>query len=89
MKTQDIVVYNDKKHNRLCLLRSDKIKCPYCFNEESKVMDKRDTEINATRRRRECLKCSKRRKVELKLCITGARMICNFHAYQEETVIQV
>ncbi|MBS3133935.1 transcriptional regulator NrdR [Candidatus Woesearchaeota archaeon] len=36
------------------------MKCPYCFNEESKVMDKRDTEINATRRRRECLKCSKR-----------------------------
>jgi len=33
--------------------------CPYCFNEESKVVDKRDIE-GFTRRRRECLKCGKR-----------------------------
>ena len=33
--------------------------CPYCFNIESKVVDKRDNE-NVTRRRRECLKCQKR-----------------------------
>ena len=33
--------------------------CPYCLNEESKVIDKRDAQ-ETTRRRRECLKCSKR-----------------------------
>lgn len=37
------------------------MKCPYCHNEETKVTDKRDSEdSNATRRRRECLKCEKR-----------------------------
>jgi transcriptional repressor NrdR len=37
------------------------MKCPYCSNEETKVMDSRDTEdLEATRRRRECLKCNKR-----------------------------
>ncbi len=35
--------------------------CPYCSHEETKVMDKRETgEGDVTRRRRECLKCSKR-----------------------------
>ena len=37
------------------------MKCPYCGFEESKVMDSRSTEDDmAIRRRRECLKCSKR-----------------------------
>jgi len=37
------------------------MKCPYCNKEETKVIDKRETEdLEATRRRRECLKCSKR-----------------------------
>lgn len=37
------------------------MKCPYCSHQETKVLDKRDTENNAvTRRRRECLKCEKR-----------------------------
>ena len=37
------------------------IKCPYCHNEENKVLDKRETEDSlVTRRRRECLKCEKR-----------------------------
>jgi transcriptional repressor NrdR len=35
------------------------MKCPYCRNEETKVVDKRDAE-GITRRRRECLKCEKR-----------------------------
>ena len=35
------------------------MKCPYCSNEDTKVVDKRDGE-NFTRRRRECLKCEKR-----------------------------
>lgn len=38
-----------------------KLKCPYCGFEESKVVDSRSTEDDlAIRRRRECLKCSKR-----------------------------
>lgn len=35
--------------------------CPYCKQKETKVVDKRDTEDTpVTRRRRECLSCSKR-----------------------------
>lgn len=37
------------------------MKCPYCGNTETKVVDKRETgEFDTTRRRRECLKCEKR-----------------------------
>ena len=37
------------------------MKCPYCSFEETQVIDTRETEnLEATRRRRECLKCSKR-----------------------------
>jgi ribonucleoside-triphosphate reductase (formate) len=37
------------------------MKCPYCDSEETKVVDKRDSgEESSTRRRRECLSCSKR-----------------------------
>jgi transcriptional repressor NrdR len=35
------------------------MKCPYC-SFDTKVVDKRESEENATRRRRECLKCKKR-----------------------------
>ena len=35
------------------------MRCPYCENEDTKVVDKRDSE-DFTRRRRECLKCKKR-----------------------------
>ena len=39
----------------------EKMKCPYCNNEETQVIDTRETEnLEATRRRRECLKCGKR-----------------------------
>ena len=39
----------------------DILKCPFCSYEESKVIDSRSAEDNmAIRRRRECLKCSKR-----------------------------
>lgn len=35
--------------------------CPYCRNEKTKVVDKRDIpELNTIRRRRECLGCGKR-----------------------------
>lgn len=37
------------------------MRCPFCSFDESKVVDSRSTEDNTTiRRRRECLKCSKR-----------------------------
>src|SRR3990167_60581 len=37
------------------------MKCPYCNYEETQVIDTRETEdLESTRRRRECLKCSKR-----------------------------
>lgn len=37
------------------------MKCPFCHHEELKVTDSRDaSEMNAIRRRRECLKCLQR-----------------------------
>jgi len=37
------------------------MKCPYCDHRETQVVDSRDSEnLEATRRRRECLKCGKR-----------------------------
>jgi transcriptional repressor NrdR len=36
------------------------MKCPYCAHLDSKVVDSRDTETGAIRRRRECLGCHKR-----------------------------
>lgn len=37
------------------------MKCPYCADQEDKVIDSRPTDDGATiRRRRECLKCHKR-----------------------------
>ena len=37
------------------------MKCPFCLSEELKVTDSRDAnEMNAIRRRRECLQCLKR-----------------------------
>src|SRR6056297_1648506 len=37
------------------------MKCPYCTNAASKVIDSRATEDNTTiRRRRECLECGER-----------------------------
>src|SRR3989338_5396703 len=37
------------------------MKCPYCTNEATEVVETRDSEdLAVTRRRRECIKCSKR-----------------------------
>ncbi len=37
------------------------MKCPFCSNEDTKVLDSRETEdLSVTRRRRECLKCEAR-----------------------------
>lgn len=44
-----------------CIIIKHHMKCPYCLNEEDKVLDSRPAqEGNAIRRRRECLKCGKR-----------------------------
>ena len=36
------------------------MKCPYCESEEFKTLETRDSLENTTRRRKECIKCSKR-----------------------------
>lgn len=36
------------------------MKCPFCGNTDSKVVDSRPTEDGSIRRRRECLECSRR-----------------------------
>jgi transcriptional repressor NrdR len=37
------------------------MKCPYCNNKDTEVVETRDSEdLGTTRRRRECIKCSKR-----------------------------
>ncbi len=37
------------------------MKCPFCLHQETKVVDSRETtDLDATRRRRECLDCNKR-----------------------------
>lgn len=36
------------------------MRCPFCHYEELKVIDSRDSQENAIKRRRECLSCEKR-----------------------------
>lgn len=37
------------------------MKCPFCYHDELKVIDSREApEMNAVKRRRECLQCTKR-----------------------------
>ena len=36
------------------------MKCPYCGSENSKTLETRDSPENTTRRRKECISCSKR-----------------------------
>lgn len=50
------------------------MQCPYCFNEETKVTDKRDTD-RITRRRRECLKCEKRFTTHEKIELSAIKVI--------------
>lgn len=50
-------------HNRLWYrgFYRFRMKCPYCYSIDSKVLDKRETDNDeCTRRRRECLSCKKR-----------------------------
>ncbi len=51
--------FSREKHNLLGKKGKKEMLCPYCSNQETKVLDKRDAEA-LTKRRRECLKCEKR-----------------------------
>lgn len=52
------------------------MKCPYCLNEKSKVVDKRDIpELDSTRRRRECLECGKRYTTYERIELVGLTVI--------------
>jgi len=51
------------------------MKCPFCSNPDTKVLESRDTEdLAVTRRRRECLKCKARfttyERIELNIRVT-------------------
>jgi transcriptional repressor NrdR len=53
----------DLKTTICCILwlsGENRMECPYCNNNETKVTDSRDTGTYTIRRRRECLKCNKR-----------------------------
>ncbi len=50
------------------------MQCPYCFNEETKVTDKRDAG-KLTKRRRECLKCIKRFTTHEKIELSPIKVI--------------
>lgn len=46
-------------HARACFLYA--MKCPYCTNQDTEVVETRENEdLTTTRRRRECIKCGKR-----------------------------
>lgn len=46
------------------------MKCPYCPAPETKVVETRDSDLDAVRRRRECTKCGKRFTTYEKLDVT-------------------
>ncbi len=52
------------------------MKCPYCLEVKSKVVDKRDApETDSIRRRRECLKCGKRYTSYERIELTGLSVL--------------
>ena len=42
------------------LSRNNKMLCPYCSHNDTRVMETRESGLDVTRRRRECEKCKKR-----------------------------
>ncbi|MFH1270403.1 MAG: transcriptional regulator NrdR [Nanoarchaeota archaeon] len=64
-----------KKEEKPCMLGLMlKMLCPYCLHRETKVIDKRDIE-GLSKRRRECLKCSKRFNTQEVVERTGLRVV--------------
>lgn len=52
------------------------MKCPYCLDGKSKVVDKRDIpEMDSIRRRRECIRCGKRYTSYERIELTGLSVI--------------
>jgi transcriptional repressor NrdR len=47
-----------RRHNKFSEVTD--LKCPYCGNENTKVIDSRPTDESAIRRRRQCESCGKR-----------------------------
>ena len=41
-------------------MKVSRVRCPYCKDTETKVLETRETGEDVTRRRRECLRCNKR-----------------------------
>jgi len=67
------------------------MRCPYCFNEETKVTDSRNVvETNAIKRRRECLKCQKRFTTfeTVDLVIQVKKRDGNFEEFSQQKIIQ-
>lgn len=57
MATLAFLGYNGNKDER----EEDLLRCPFCFQQESKVLDSRSTEEGTSiRRRRECVSCARR-----------------------------
>ena len=42
------------------MFRIDRVRCPYCKHDETKVIDSRNSQDFSIRRRRECLSCERR-----------------------------
>jgi len=42
------------------LFRIDRVRCPFCKHDETKVIDSRNSQDFSIRRRRECLSCERR-----------------------------
>ena len=60
-KKSNTCVRKLEKHNILCYLGVIRMKCPFCSSSNTRVIDKRkDEDLGANKRRRECLKCGRR-----------------------------
>src|SRR3990167_7345367 len=67
------------------------MRCPYCFHEELKVTDSRETqELNGIKRRRECLSCQKRFTTyeTIELTIQVEKRDGSFEEFQKEKLIK-
>ncbi len=51
------------------------MKCPFCSHPETKVIDKRESEEDSNRRRRECLSCGKRFTTYEKLELSSSKKV--------------
>src|SRR3989344_4016593 len=51
------------------------MKCPFCSHGETKDVDKRESEEDSNRRRRECLSCGKRFTTYEKLELTSSKKV--------------